>query len=86
MTVILECDLATTIGIVLCNGLSFYRAPCHVPKITMSSLKIVDRREQIRDDDRGFAIDCVKLDPRDADCIMRCTAELASQRELSDDF
>jgi hypothetical protein len=62
--------------ITLSSGLSFYRALRPVPKITMLSLKIVDRYEQIRDDDRGFVIDCAKLDPRDARCILRCMPNL----------
>jgi hypothetical protein len=81
-----ECDFATTIEITLGNGFSFYRAPYSAPKITMSSLQIFDSREQIRDEDRGFVINCAKLDPRDACCILRCITEPASQTELSDYF
>jgi hypothetical protein len=86
MTVIPGCDFATTIGIALCNAFSFYRASHHVPKITVSGLKIVDRHEQIRDDDRGLDIHCAKLDLYDARCILPCITELASQSEFSDDF
>jgi hypothetical protein len=45
MAVIPECDFAIRRGIALRDGLLFYRAPHPVPKITVSSLKIVDGDE-----------------------------------------